>query len=190
MRRQIGIAAALTLATAVIGWPVQPRASLIQSASWTAASTPPVEASSDAADPTLSIALTNDGSRRDAVFANTDISGGVMLIPTRMFALSGFVAAERPAAHGAIEDEKDCDSCAAVDPVLFGVGTAAFEFGSFVSAAMTAARFVYDSARRLAISPQPNYRTLGMVGMGNVALVAAGLIGLALTRRRDYTPPG
>jgi hypothetical protein len=192
MRRPIGIAAALTLATAIAGVPTQPRASLIQSAAWTVATAPAVNApavnaSVEPTDPAPSIALTNGDSRGDGVFVNIDSAGGVALFPATMFSPTSPVRSAAQVEHSAIADDRGCDSanCATVDLIPLSAGTAAFQFESFIGNAVSALRFVFDSR-----AGGDSYASLGMVGIGNFALVAAGLIGLSLTRRRDYTPPG
>jgi len=187
MRRQIGIAAALTVAAAIAGVPVQPRASLIQTAAWIV----PTNAAVETAVDTPMVALAGGGSLVDLVFLNTDIAGGVTLLPATMFAPSVPAEVASRAERRAIADNRRCDTtdCAAAEPMPFAVGTAAFQVESFIDNAVAAARFISDSHGGTDLAPGA-YTTLGMVGIGNFALVAAGLIGLGLTRRRDYIPPG
>jgi hypothetical protein len=93
-----------------------------------------------------------------------------------------------PAALGRQTEPGVADN-ATVEPLPFAVGTAAFEFGNFISNAIAAASFISDSRSGEHIAPS-GPGTLGMIGIGNFALLAAGLIGVGLTRRRDYIPPG
>jgi hypothetical protein len=185
MRRQIGIAATVTLAAAIAGAPLQSRAGVIHTAATTAPVSVDTRATFDPAVEAVSVALTSGASRHGRVFLDTDIAGGVTLVPiTTIEAVVTPIDEAR--ASGPQNANSDCCGAAIVEQGPFAIGTAAFQVESFISNAVTASHYIYGGYGL----PSGSYTTLGMVGMGNFALVAAGLIGLGLTRRRDYIPPG
>ena len=167
MRFQIGIAAAIAIAFV----PAQSRAGVIHTEAWTP---PAIEAPFDGAGTTLSVLLADDGSSVDPVFFDTGITGSVALLQVTMLAALPATADDRP-----IGDV----SATAGERGGIAVGATAFQFANFINNAVAIGYFGYDGA------PSGHF-SLGMLGTGNIALVAAGLFGLGLTRRRDYIPPG
>jgi len=190
VRRQIAIFFALTLAAAIAGAPAQPRAGVMPALA--SASPLPAKADSGAAsDPagtTISVAPGDSASRGGRVLLDTDVSGGVTLWPITPFAPSPNLADTTGGRRDVAAGNDNCDPGCATAPgrLPFAVGTAAFQVGSFIGDAVAAANYILTTRD----TASGGYGTLGMVGMGNFALVAIALIGFGLTRRRDHIPPG
>src|SRR5271166_5574764 len=151
LRRQIGIAGALTLCAAIAVAPTQPRATVIHTVAWTVATVPQANADANAAfDPACaapSIAVTNGDSRDASVFVGTDVSGGVTPLPIAMLVTSSLAADDGSAAGSqtarsvaAGSDGCDATCCAsAAEAIPFVAGTAAFQVANFISGAVAAA---------------------------------------------------
>ena len=152
-------------------------------------SAPAAAPTSVSAGTTLAFSLADGVAQRDPIFFDIDASGAVTLSPEAM------LAADRrdPAAgSGAASGERDfClpQSCIGSELIPFAAGSAAFEFGSFITNTIAAARFIYASGAS-GSHDDLGYGGLGAMAIGNFALAGVGLVGLALTRRRDYIPPG
>ena len=203
MRRQIGFFSAFVVGAAIFGAPTQARAAVIQSVAWTVEAPAPAwsfaKAPADPGTTMLSVPVSNDGAAGSGVFLDTDSVGGVTLLPITTVATApatgdddhgeGWQARQTVAA--------DADACEvaictiSVDQVPFALGTAAFAVGSFISDAVAAVDYAFRPVGQASgDTASAGYGPFGMVGMGNIALLAVGLIGLALTRRRDHIPPG
>jgi hypothetical protein len=150
--------------------------------------------------------VSNDGAAGSGVFLDTDSVGGVTLLPITTVATApatgdddrgegwrgeGWQARQTVAADAGADACEVAICTISVDQVPFALGTAAFAVGSFISDAVAAVDYAFRPVGQASgDTASGGYGPLGMVGMGNIALLAIGLIGLALTRRRDHIPPG